>query len=117
MLAYVVTESAGQRHFEVAPIARDGAPAQARPRMQNDERGSADLARCTLGVNGGGVMSTCRLCGSEIREGDDSIVVGDDRVHPDCAGAPTKPARRRLGVWASMGMANQMAIGDVQREP
>jgi len=62
-------------------------------------------------------MSSCRICGSEIREGDDATVVGDDRVHPDCVSAPTKPPRRRIGMWASIGTRNQMAMGDVQREP
>ena len=62
-------------------------------------------------------MAVCRICGNELREGDDTIRFADDQVHPDCAGAPVRPVRRRLGMWASMGSRNQMAMGDVQREP
>ena len=62
-------------------------------------------------------MSTCRICGNELRESEDTVLVGEDAVHPDCAGAPKKPGRKKIGMWASMGTRGQMALGDVQREP
>jgi hypothetical protein len=68
----------------------------------------------TIGVC---AMPVCRICGNEFRAGEDAIVVGDDQVHPNCAGAPTKAAGKRFGMWLSMGRHNQMAMGDVQREP
>jgi len=62
-------------------------------------------------------MSVCRICGNEVREGEDVVDVAGDAVHPDCAGAPKKEGRRRLGMWVSMGSRGQMAMGEVQREP
>jgi hypothetical protein len=62
-------------------------------------------------------MSVCRICGNEVREGEDVVDVAGDGVHPDCAGAPKKEGRRRLGMWVSMGSRGQMAMGEVQREP
>ena len=62
-------------------------------------------------------MSTCRICGNEVREGEDVVRVGEDAVHPDCAGAPKKRRGRKIGMWASLGSRGQMAMGDVQREP
>jgi len=61
-------------------------------------------------------MSTCRICGNELRDGEVVIDLGVDEVHPDCAGAPHERGPRKLGLWASMGSEGQMAMGDVQRE-
>lgn len=60
-------------------------------------------------------MAECRLCGIELRDGEDVVEVGGHEVHPDCAGAHVEPERHHLGTWATMGSAGQMALGDVQR--
>ena len=59
----------------------------------------------------------CRLCGNEIRDGDDVIVNDDDTVHADCAGPPKAPKRRRIGRWGLLGSRNLLGMGDVQRDP
>ncbi len=61
-------------------------------------------------------MAACRICGNELRDGEDVIDVAGDAIHPDCARAPKKPVRRKLSMWASMGSRGQMAMGDVQRD-
>ncbi len=60
-------------------------------------------------------MAECRLCGLELREGEDVVEIGGHAVHPDCAGTHVEPQRHHLGDWASMGQMQQMALGDVQR--
>ena len=60
-------------------------------------------------------MSECRLCGNELRGGESVIEVGGSLVHHDCAGAHVQAPHRKIGLWAAMGSAGQMAIGDVQR--
>ena len=60
-------------------------------------------------------MSECHLCANELRVGESVIEVGGALVHHDCAGAHVQAPHRRLGLWAAMGSAGQMAIGDVQR--
>lgn len=61
-------------------------------------------------------MTTCRICGNEMREGDDLIVVDDHALHTDCAEAPKSSKRRQVGRWAAMGSRGQMAMGEVQRD-
>jgi hypothetical protein len=60
-------------------------------------------------------MAECRLCGLELREGEDVVEVGGHLVHPDCAGTHAEAEKHHLGTWASMGQMQQMALGDVQR--
>ncbi|MEI8239152.1 MAG: hypothetical protein WCI22_06985 [Actinomycetota bacterium] len=61
-------------------------------------------------------MEICQVCGIECRHDDDTIVVGDQRVHAGCVEAPATPKRRQVGAWAAMGSRGQMAMGDVQRD-
>ena len=63
------------------------------------------------------MMTVCRLCGNEIREGDDVVVNNGETAHADCAEAPKRPRRRRIGRWGVLGSRNQMGMGDVQRDP
>jgi hypothetical protein len=60
-------------------------------------------------------MTTCRICGIEIRDGDDAVTVDDHTVHSACADAPKSAERRQVGSWTAYGSRGQMAIGDVQR--
>ena len=64
----------------------------------------------------GASMTTCRICGLDIREKDDVVVIDDDRWHAACVDAPTTTPRRRVGGWAAFGSKGQMAMGDTQRE-
>ena len=62
-------------------------------------------------------MTTCPICGIELREGD-SVVEVDDRVlHHDCAAPHEASVARRIGTWGAYGSRGQMAIGDAQRGP
>jgi hypothetical protein len=58
-------------------------------------------------------MTTCRICGDEVREGEDVVLIDDESVHAGCVEAPTA---RRVGAWAAFGSRGQMAMGDVQRD-
>lgn len=60
-------------------------------------------------------MTACRVCGAEIREGEDMVIVGDDPLHAGCVEAHTEPRRRRIGAWAAYGSRGQMDMGEVQR--
>jgi hypothetical protein len=60
-------------------------------------------------------MTMCRICGNELREGDDVVEVGDDVVHHDCVDAAHATPRRRILKWGAVGSTNQLGIGDVQR--
>jgi hypothetical protein len=61
-------------------------------------------------------MSTCRVCGIEFRNGDDTVTVNGEQLHVDCAGPHKEPKQRKLGMWAAMGSRGQMDMGDVQRD-
>lgn len=61
-------------------------------------------------------MATCRICGDEVREGDDLVLVDDVAVHRGCVEAPATRMPRRTGAWAAFGSRGQMAMGDVQRD-
>jgi hypothetical protein len=61
-------------------------------------------------------MSECRICGTEIRDGDDVVKSHGMEAHVGCVEAPKSAQQRRLGRWAVFGSRGQMAIGDVQRE-
>ncbi|MEN9646000.1 MAG: hypothetical protein RL238_2669 [Actinomycetota bacterium] len=61
-------------------------------------------------------MTACRVCGIELRSGDDYVFVADERLHVDCARPPAQARRRRLGLWEAMGSGGQMDMGDVQRD-
>ena len=61
-------------------------------------------------------MATCRLCGNELREGDEVVARDSGNVHADCAEAPKEEARRRIGKWGVLGSRNQLGMGDVQRD-
>jgi hypothetical protein len=61
-------------------------------------------------------MTTCRICGDEVRAGEDVVVLGDETIHAVCVEAPKGRSRRRVGAWAAFGSQGQMAMGDVQRE-
>ena len=60
-------------------------------------------------------MTACRVCGVEIREGEDIVIVDDERLHAGCVEAHKDPKRRRIGAWAAYGSRGQMDMGDVQR--
>jgi len=62
-------------------------------------------------------MSECRICGRELREGEDAIDAGGDRVHVDCVYAPVTAKRQKRSVFEGWGVLNQMALGEDQREP
>lgn len=59
--------------------------------------------------------TTCRICGNELREGDDVIEIGGTFAHHDCAVAPNDAPVRRILKWAVMGARNQLGMGEVQR--
>jgi hypothetical protein len=62
-------------------------------------------------------MTTCHLCGIELNEEDDVVVVDDNHsVHVSCASAPSGTGRRQVRPWAALGSRQQMAMGDVQRD-
>ena len=61
-------------------------------------------------------MSTCRVCGIDVRESDDSVIVGDATMHSGCVEAHHPPKRRRIRSWLAMGSGGQMAIGAAQRD-
>jgi len=60
-------------------------------------------------------MATCRVCGGDLRAGDDAVMAGDEEFHLACVEAPARRPRRRLGAWAAMGSGGQMAMGETQR--
>ncbi len=61
-------------------------------------------------------MSTCRVCGIEVRDSDDAVEVDGHHLHVGCAGPHKEPESRKVGMWAAMGSRGQMAMGDVQRD-
>ena len=61
-------------------------------------------------------MAACRICGDEVREGEDVVLIDDEAVHTGCAEAPTERKLRRASAWAAFGSRGQMAMGDVQRD-
>ena len=61
-------------------------------------------------------MTTCRICGDEVREGEDVVLIDDEAIHAGCVEAPTGPKPRRVGAWAAFGSRGQMAMGDVLRD-
>ncbi|HEY7626979.1 MAG TPA: hypothetical protein VH761_07920 [Ilumatobacteraceae bacterium] len=60
-------------------------------------------------------MTECRICGNEIRDGEDVIEVNDALVHHDCAGPHELEHGRHIEGWSKLGATNQMTMGDVQR--
>lgn len=60
-------------------------------------------------------MSTCRICGHEVRDGEAFVMVHDDTMHIDCASAPQSPARRRISAWSIFSGRSQMALNEPQR--
>lgn len=59
--------------------------------------------------------TNCRICGNELREGDDVVQIGGTFAHHDCAEAPNNAPVRKILKWAVMGTRNQLGMGDVQR--
>lgn len=62
-------------------------------------------------------MSDCRICGNELREGEDTLEVDGHQVHVDCASAHFHAEPPHKNTFASFGVPQQMALGDVQHEP
>jgi hypothetical protein len=64
-------------------------------------------------------VSACRVCGGELRPGDDVTVAGEGAerygIHAGCAEAPVSAKRRRLGSWMAFGSRHQMEMGPAQR--
>jgi hypothetical protein len=60
-------------------------------------------------------MSACRVCGIELRSGDDTVTANGEQLHVDCAEPHKEPKKRKVGPWAAMGSRGQMGMGDVQR--
>lgn len=60
-------------------------------------------------------MDECRICGTEVREGDDVVRADGHVLHAGCADVHAEAPRRRIGAWAEMGARGQMAMGAVQR--
>ncbi|CAB4364511.1 unannotated protein [freshwater metagenome] len=60
-------------------------------------------------------MTECRICGIEVREGDDAIEADGHVLHAGCADAHVDSPRRHIGSWAQMGARGQMSMGAVQR--
>lgn len=60
-------------------------------------------------------MTICRICGDELREGDDVVQLGDNFAHHACTDAPNNTPAREVLKWGAMGSTNQLGIGDVQR--
>jgi hypothetical protein len=54
----------------------------------------------------------CRICGNELREGDDVVEIGDTFAHHDCAGAPVGSPVRKILKRAVLGARNQLGMGD-----
>ena len=67
------------------------------------------------GDSEGIAMTECRICGTEVREGDDVVEADGHGLHAGCADAHAEAPRRRIGSWAEMGARGQMAMGAVQR--
>jgi len=61
-------------------------------------------------------MPTCRICGNQLREGDEVVALGDEVVHHDCADAPHGGGQRKVLRWSALGSTNQLGIGDAQRD-
>lgn len=62
-------------------------------------------------------VTTCRICGNEIRDVDDTVTVDDAVVHVPCVDAGSgPPSKRRIRRWAAFQTRQQMAIGPAQRD-
>ena len=70
----------------------------------------------SMGREAGDAVTTCRICGDLIRDGEDTVKVADDSLHVSCVDAPNVPKRRSVGAWAAFGSKGQMAMGVTQRD-
>ena len=61
-------------------------------------------------------MAACRVCGVEIREGDDIVAAHDEILHLACVDAPKEGKRRKLGAWVTFGSRGQNSLGAVQKD-